>query len=102
MLPDPQVTALVKELEAEGFTSEHLATTVFEAASERASAVNNGGLYDQVHYLLRGGDHSFKPYEIRFAAQLAKEEDGTAAVGWPLKSVVPDPEVVRREEARRG
>lgn len=78
-IPDPHVTALVKELEADGFESQHLDEAVQDAASERASAVNNGGLYEQVHFLLRGGDHSFKPHEIRFAARQAKEENDDAS-----------------------
>ncbi len=74
-LKDPQVEALVAELEAAGYESEHLDGAVHDAATERATAINNGGLYDQVHYLMRGGDHSFKPDDIRFAAKEAKEED---------------------------
>lgn len=172
-IPDPQVVELVKQLEAEGFTSEHLEGAVNDAATERAAAVNNGGLLVQVRYLLRGGDNSFKPSDVLYVARKSAEESKTALaadltprgrwervlvsggrhvyneairragepcdilqsdetgealwavvlrdgfwmaalptreqaevfvqeMGWPLKSVIPDPEVDRREEARRG
>lgn len=76
-MPDPKVAEVVKQLEAEGFDSSHLDGAVQDAASERASAVNNDGLYAQVRYLMRGSDHSWKPADVLDAARQNKEEDST-------------------------
>jgi hypothetical protein len=74
-IPDPKVVEVVKQLEAEGFDSSHLDGAVQDAASERASGVNNDGLYAQVHYLLRGSDHSWKPADVIDAARQHKADD---------------------------
>jgi hypothetical protein len=72
-LLDPEVVEVVKQLEAEGLDSESLDAAVHDAASERASVTNNDCLYAQVRYLLRGGDHSWKPADVLYAARQAKE-----------------------------
>ena len=79
-LLDPEVVEVVKQLEAEGLDSESLDAAVHDAASERASVINNDCLYAQVHYLLRGSDHSWKPADVLYAARQHKGREATPAL----------------------
>ncbi len=73
-MSDPRVAELVKQLEAEGFTPEDLDEAVHNAADERATGICNDGLDAQVEFLLIGGDNSWKPSDVLFAARSAAKE----------------------------
>lgn len=74
-LMNKRLADTVAALEVAGHTSDHLDEAVQNAASELATAANNGGLHEQVSFLLAAGD--WKPPDILFAAQQAKESDDT-------------------------
>ena len=69
--PDLAVLNVVTRMEAAGLVSEDLDDAVTTSSEERASNVNNAGLYAQVHYLMRAGDNSWKPEEVIHAATAA-------------------------------
>lgn len=73
-LMDKRLAAAVAALEAAGHTPAHLDEAVQDAASELATAANNGGLREQVSFLLAAGD--WKPADIVFAAEQARARQG--------------------------